>query len=129
MKKEAQRQSAEEKVATGLNAQTEGEGEGREDDGALAKDVASIVDRLRIYEFPAVLVTEQTASPVDTAEDVFTWVQKDDAVKLQSYISEQHRLFRQDALKVPEMLKIFVMRHGHVSFTITTCGSIMRSAP
>ena len=127
--KEAQRQSAEETVATGLNAETEGEGEGSEDDDALAKDVASIVDRLCRDEFPAVSVTEQTAFPVDTAVDVFNWVQKDDAVKPQSYISEQYRLFRQDALKDPEKAEEIVHAEWAREFHYYHIRGTMRSAP
>jgi len=62
----------------------------------LASVIASIMDRIGEAAFPAVLPKEQSAFSVEVATDLLTWVQKTDSVQIQSYISEQWKLYRQN---------------------------------
>ena len=62
----------------------------------LAQSIARIVDRIASNEFPAVLPADQRGLSQSEAELALTWVQKVDAVRIQSYVDEQWKLFRQD---------------------------------
>lgn len=65
-------------------------------DEELASAVASIMDRIGDSAFPAVLPKDQSAVSLEAATDLLTWVQKTDSVQIQSYISEQWKLYRQN---------------------------------
>ena len=64
----------------------------------VADDMAAIVDRIAASEFPMVLPQQQTSLNEDDASHILQFVQKSEAVKIQSFMHEKYRLFRSDAI-------------------------------
>ena len=60
----------------------------------LASGISAILDRIAASSFPLVQPSEQTYMEPQAASDLVTWLQKTDAVELQSYIDEQWRQYR-----------------------------------
>ena len=58
----------------------------------------AIVDRIANHSFPLVAPSEQLGESVENASELLVWIQKCEAVELQSYIDEQWRLFRSSAI-------------------------------
>ena len=63
-------------------------------DPCEADAIASIVERVNASEFPLVLPGQQTAVPLSEAQDLLAWVQKVDAVKIQSFMNARYQVFR-----------------------------------
>ena len=57
----------------------------------------TILGRITRHEFPSVLPGMQESIDAADAEDLLTWVQKDDAVKIQSYIDQKYKEHREVA--------------------------------
>ena len=68
-----------------------------EDEVSIAQEIASIADRMEKNVFPAVLVCEQQSISGSDASEILAWAQKEEAVKLQSYINEKWKEFRTGA--------------------------------
>ena len=64
-------------------------------------DIAKILERLENKEFPLVKVTEQQCMSVAAAADILAWIQKEDYVKLQSFIDQKWHEYRTNAQKDP----------------------------
>ena len=66
-------------------------------DDRVANDIAAIVDRIEANEFPVVLPSQQHSMAANDAIHILTYVQKVDAVKVQSYMTQQYQKFRESA--------------------------------
>ena len=60
--------------------------------------IAAIVERISAKTFPLVLPNEQVTESKESAVDVLQWVQKCEAVELQSYLDEKWKVFREHAI-------------------------------
>ena len=67
-----------------------------------ATELAEIANRISKNEFPAVLVSEQCSLSECDASDVLAWVQKEESVRIQSYILERYAEFRNAAGQLVE---------------------------
>jgi hypothetical protein len=74
----------------------------QESEEDLAAQIASIVDRQCSGSFPDVLPSEQCALEECDASEILTWVQKEDAVRVQSYLAECYSAYRSAAINVVE---------------------------
>ena len=81
-----------------------------------AVQLAAIVDRIASNSFPLVMPCEQIGESEADAAQSLTFAEKCDTVELQSYIDEQWRLHRQDAIyddEKPEPVRRASWARGH----------------
>jgi hypothetical protein len=89
-------------AAQNLNNMAEEREIDQESEEDLAAQIASIVDRQCSGSFPDVLPSEQCALEECDASEILTWVQKEDAVRVQSYLAECYSAYRSAAINVVE---------------------------
>ena len=70
----------------------------------LTTEITDIADRIYSDVFPVVEPAKQKSLSQCEAEEVLAWVQKEDAVLIQSYINEQYEKYRSAAGVLPAII-------------------------